>query len=856
MKTFFIVTLIWFSCIYSYAQRRIWFDKPNPSAVSPAWGKGKPSPTTGGSHINTDIYWERTTLPIGNGSIGANVFGSVQTERLTFNEKTLWRGGPNTSKDAGYYWNVNKRSAQVLTDIRRAFMTGDIDRATELTQNNFNSVVPYEADAEEPFRFGSFTTCGEFRIATGLSENGISGYSRSLSLDSAIVNVSFIEKGVRYTRDYFCSYPDDVLVIRFAASMPGKQNLVFSYFPNPLSKGKFMDCKLGGFCYSARLENNGMEYAVRVQAQAKGGRVHTDAEGCIHVEAADEVFFVISADTDYKMNFDPDFSDPKTYVGVKPLQTTRKWIGQALEYGYDALLKRHCADYSQLFGRVDFDLNMSWAGRFDSLPTPARLERYRKGYPDYGLETLYYRYGRYLLIASSRPGNMPANLQGIWHNNVDGPWRVDYHNNVNVQMNYWSACPANLPECEWPLMDYIRSLVKSGSKTAEAYFGARGWTASISANIFGFTTPLRDKDMSWNFSPVAGPWLATHVWEFYDFTRDTAFLREIGYDLIKGSARFAVDYLWKKEDGSYTAAPSTSPEHGPVDEGVTFVHAVICELLLDAIAASETLGVDLEEREEWKQVLANLVPYKIGRYGQLQEWSKDIDDPYDEHRHVNHLFGLHPGRTVSPQMTPALAKASKVVLEHRGDGGTGWSMAWKLNQWARLHDGNRSYQLYANLLKYSTNDNLWDSHPPFQIDGNLGGVAGVTEMLLQSHLGFIDLLPALPDVWHEGRLAGVKARGNFTVDLSWKDNILSEVVIYSASGGVCSLRYRDAELEFETVAGQSYEVFFDGNKLLRKEGKTFTVKSKRMEESSDDVFIEPLGVWPTDHKELFVTFEI
>lgn len=314
---------------------------------------------------------------------------------------------------------------------------------------------------------------------------------------------------------------------------------------------------------------------------------------------------------------------------------------------------------------------------------------------------------------------------------------------------------------------------------------------------------------------MAGPWLATHIWEYYDYTRDRNFLKEVGYDLIKSSAQFTVDYLWHKPDGTYTAAPSTSPEHGPVDEGATFVHAVVREILLDAIEASKVLGVDSRERKHWQEVLAHLVPYKIGRYGQLLEWSKDIDDPNDKHRHVNHLFGLHPGRTLSPVTTPELAKAARIVLEHRGDGATGWSMGWKLNQWARLQDGNHAYTLFGNLLKNGTLDNLWDTHAPFQIDGNFGGTAGVTEMLLQSHMGFIQLLPALPDAWKDGLVSGLCRKGNFEVSISWKNNRLDEAILVSKAGTPCTVRYGDKTLSFKTIKGKVYKIKADGDKLMQ-----------------------------------------
>ena len=785
----------------------IWFDTPNSLDGRAIWLRAD------GSGMNPDREWENASLPIGNGSLGANILGSVAAERITLNEKTLWKGGPNTAGGADYYWKVNKQSASVMEEIRQAFTDGDYEKAELLTRKNFNGLAHYEEGDETPFRFGSFTTMGEIYVETGLSELGMSDYYRALSLDSAMAVVSFKKDNTRYMRKYFISYPDSVMAMKFTANKTGKQNLVLRYCPNSEAKSSLCADDTDGLLYTGVLENNGMKFAIRIKAITKGGTTTVEQDRLI-VKDADEVVFLLTADTDYKMNFQPDFKDPKTYVGSDPEQTTRKTMEGAIRKGYDELYRAHEADYTSLFNRVKLQLNPEVTAR--NLPTNLRLANYRKGQADYRLEELYYQYGRYLLIACSRSGNMPANLQGMWHNNLNGPWRVDYHNNINIQMNYWPACSTNLGECTRPLVDFIRSLVKPGAETAKAYFNARGWTASISANIFGFTSPLSSGDMSWNFNPMAGPWLATHIWEYYDYTRDKEFLKSTGYDLLKSSAQFTVDYLWHKPDGTYTAAPSTSPEHGPVDEGTTFVHAVVREILLNAIEASKVLGVDKKERKEWEYVLAHLAPYKIGRYGQLMEWSRDIDDPEDEHRHVNHLFGLHPGHTLSPVTTPELAQAARVVLEHRGDGATGWSMGWKLNQWARLQDGNHAYKLYGNLLKNGTLDNLWDTHAPFQIDGNFGGTAGITEMLLQSHMGFIQLLPALPDAWQDGSVSGICARGGFEVNLSWKDGKLAEAVVTSEKGVPCTVRYEDKTLSFKTKKGSSYRIVMDNNELKKK----------------------------------------
>lgn len=831
LPTFLLALLPASAALAQSTASTIWFDKPTSLRGAFIWYGGHPERYSesnkpvdaGDTAVNPDSEWERRSLPLGNGSVGCNVMGSVSAERITLNEKTLWRGGPGTgtaatrgtAEGSRAYWNVNAPAANALSDIRAAFAAGDGERAAALTEENFHSNVPYNARGEESFRFGSFTTMGELLVSTGHKDTEVQNYRRALSLDSAVACVSYDIDGTHFERTAFVSYPDNVLVLRFRRSGSGPQTLRLTYSPNPVATGTLTPEGKDGLCYSARLDNNGMQFVVRLRAVAHGGTIKNSDEA-LTVEGADEVIFFLTADTDYAPNYDPQPDDPMAYVGVDPSCTTADWMKNAAKKGYAALLSRHVADYQGLFRRVSLSLGTD-ASSAANLPTDQRLQAYRQGGNDAGLETLYYQYGRYLLIASSRAGNLPANLQGIWHNNVDGPWRVDYHNNINLQMNYWPALPTNLTECAEPLTNFIRLLEKPGRATAKAYWGARGWAAGISANIFGFTAPLQDRDMSWNYNPMAASWLATHLWDYYDFTRSEAFLRDTAYTLIASCADFCCDFLWRRPDGSFTAAPSTSPEHGPIDEGTTFTHAVAREILQCALRAAAVLDVDADRRDEWARTLRGIVPYQIGRYGQLLEWSKDIDDPNDHHRHVNHLFGLHPGTTISPLTTPALAEASRVVLTHRGDGATGWSMGWKLCQWARLHDGDHAYRLFRNLLSDGTADNLWDLHPPFQIDGNFGGTAGITEMLLQSHAGCLHLLPSLPAAWKEGHISGLRARGNFDVSISWSNNTLAQATIVSRSGVDLHLRYGNRTLTLPTTAGKTYTVSLANDQLVAEE---------------------------------------
>lgn len=770
--------------------------------------------------------WEQRSMPIGNGSLGASVMGSVGTECYVLNEKSLWQGGPGAKGGAAHYWDANKEGRKALGAIREAFAEGDFERANALTEENFCGKVDYEPSAEPEFRFGAYTTLGKFFADTDIDEFGVREYCRSLNLDSALALVRFVDaEGVQYERRAFASYPDNVIVLRYTASQRGRQNVVFSYTPCQNSEGTFEPDGKTGRCYRGRLTNNGMAFCFRFRVIARGGKVTGD-DLTIRVREADEILVILTADTDYAPNYDPDFADAKAYVGVDPHATTAAWMCQATAKGqtYETLLNRHLDDYTALYDRVCLDLGPT-SHQVRELPTDKRLEAYRQGGHDPELEALYYQYGRYLLIASSRPGNLPANLQGIWAEGIDGPWHIDYHNNINIQMNYWPALTTRLDECQKPLHDFIRLLLKPGRETAKAYFGARGWMVGISANPFGFTAPLTNHAMNWNLNPVAAPWLATHLWEYYDFGRDKAFLRDTAFPIMREAALFCEDYLWRRADGHLVAAPSTSPEHGLVDEGVTFAHAVIRELLLDCITAAQVLetldpaeGIDKaglgDDIARWQGVLRDILPYQVGRYGQLLEWSRDIDDPEDQHRHVNHLFGLHPGHTISPIYTPELAEAARIVLEHRGDGATGWSMGWKLNQWARLHDGDHAYRLYRNLLSEGTADNLWDMHPPFQIDGNFGGTAGITEMLVQSHAGTLHLLPALPTAWQDGCVSGLGARGGFRVTLRWAGGKLAEALIESLAGEHCTLLYDSQTLDFDTDKGTTYRLCLDAEGRL------------------------------------------
>ncbi|HEX8378793.1 MAG TPA: glycoside hydrolase N-terminal domain-containing protein [Pedobacter sp.] len=711
--------------------------------------------------------WMTEAYPIGNGRMGGMIFGGIAQEHIQFNEISLWTGD-----------EVNTGAYQAFGDLYIDFTSEKTDTAN------------------------------------------VSGdYIRELDISKSLHRINYTKNNISYTREYFCSHPDKVMALRFSADKKAAYSAIIRLkdaHPGKVSS----DSK--SLTISGVLEN-GMAYQAKLLLKADGGTSVAEPDGKggyqLRITKANAFTLLLSAATDYSNK------RSQKWKGEAPGVITARTLKQASSKSYQQLLGRHLSDYNKLFKRVNIDLGRSTAAIL-KLPTSRRVMNYKKRH-DPELESLLFQYGRYLLISSSRKGGLPANLQGLWNNSNNPPWRSDYHSNINVQMNYWLAEPTNLSECHFPFLDYINSMreVKKVN-TQKEYPGVRGWTVRTENNIFGGESFL------WNTPGSA--WYVQAVWEHYAFTKDENYLRSFGYPIIKEITQFWDDHLKRRPDGTLVAPMGWSPEHGPTEDAVTHDHQIIYDLFTNYIGAANALGIDKSYRDHVAKLKANLLGPKIGKWGQLQEWETDRDDPNDKHRHVSHLFGLHPGKQISPITTPELAKAAKISLEARGDESTGWSMAWKINFWARLLDGEHAYKILKNFLTLVSNSrvdysegggiypNLFCAHPPFQIDGNFGYTAGITEMLVQSHTPEIQLLPALPAAWPDGSVQGLKARGNFEItNLEWRDRKIVKLVIKSISGGECQLRTlsplqtslrlirnsnsgTDFKYRFQTAAGESY----------------------------------------------------
>lgn len=750
--------------------------------------------------------WMQEALPIGNGYMGAMFFGGTEEERIQFNEESLWAGGKGEWEQ---YNGGNREGAhKYLPQVRKLLAEGKFDQAHALANRELTGVIKASND-QGWIGFGAYQAFGDLYIQTA-HHGEVSHYERALDISEAVGSVSYQAGQTNYRRTYFGSYPGRALVFRFQNDAPhGTDYTLRVATPHKNTQVTLENDQL---ILSGALENNGMEFESRVWVDPAEGKMFF-SNGELYVKSTKTLTLYLVAATDYQNEY-------PVYKGRDYHALNDKTIKNLQNKGYDKLLNEHQQDYKSLYSKASLYLGEDT----DKLPTNERLKAYASGTPDPALEALYFQYGRYLMISSSRPGTMPANLQGKWNDKTNPPWASDYHANINIQMIYWPAELTNLAACHEPLLEYIDKLRAPGRKTAKDFFNTDGWIVNTMNNPFGFTAP--GWDFPWGFFPGGAAWYARHVWEHYDYSRDVQFLQNTGYPIMKEAALFWLDYLTEDPEGYLVSSPSYSPEHGGISTGAYMDIQIVWDLFTHCILASEIVK-DTTFGTQLKEAKSKLLPLKIGRWGQLQEWKEDRDDPNNKHRHVSHLYALYPGRQVSRLQTPELAEAAKVSLNARGDEGTGWSIAWKINFWARLFEGDRAYKLLRRAMQLSSDEgvnmmdgggvyaNLLSTHPPFQLDGNMGATAGIAEMLVQSHVGAIHLLPALPEAWPGGRVSGIKARGGFEVTIKWADRKLVDAEITSLNGGSCKISYSGQDVLIETRAGKTYRL--DASMKVRQE---------------------------------------
>ena len=788
MKNFLAAVFV-LACLYSctnvennYQGLKLWYNQP-----ADATSEDMPR------RWADDVEWLKA-LPLGNGSLGLMVFGDVNQERIQLSEESMWSGSPNE--------NDNPDAYPAQSDIRRLLFEGKYQEATELT--NQTQVCVGEGSghgngADVPF--GCFQTLGDIRIDFN-KKSGYENYYRELDLKDAVVRVSYTQDGINFEREIFSSYPDQMMVARFTADQAGQ--ISFTCTLDRPERFKTYTEKEQLIMAGALADGKGgenLQYMARLKAVSKKGTITYEGDKLI-VENADEVTLFLSASTDYVLDY-PDY-EGRDYESI-----TNENIEKAIAKSYKKLLSDHIEEYQTYFSRVNLDLTPD---EILEIPTDERIESFKKTQTDPHLVELMFQYGRYLLISSSRPGTLPANLQGVWANKIQTPWNGDYHTDVNIEMNYWPAEVTNLSEMHMPYFDLIKSLVEPGKKSAQIQYKNRGWVVHPITNIWGYTAP--GESASWGMHTGAGAWVCQHIADHYAYTGDLEFLKSM-YRVLRGSVQFYMDWLIADpQTGKLVSGPAVSPENSfiapdgsksQISMGPSHDQQVIWQLFKDFLMASEELGIADAFVIQVSDAKANLAGTKIGSDGRLMEWAQEFPEVEPGHRHISHLFALHPGGQINMEETPDLAAAAKKSLDHRianGGGHTGWSAAWLINQYARLQEAEKALSSLKVVLTKSTSPNMFGQHPPFQMDANFGATAGVAEMLLQSHAGVIHLLPALPAEWHAGSVKGLKARGGLSIDITWENGELVEANVSSPNDCNIRIKYKEEYFDFDVKAGK------------------------------------------------------